>query len=62
MPGEIAAFVQRTTAASGVPERLEDPAAIERVAMLLRANEEGGPRRSRRPEPDHGRHRDLRAG
>ncbi len=33
---DIAAFVQRTTSASGVTEKVEDPAVIEQIAPLLR--------------------------
>lgn len=32
----VAAFVARTTEASGVPELLEDPAVIEQLATILR--------------------------
>jgi hypothetical protein len=43
----------------GRPRHVEDDAVIAAVAQLLNADDAG--RSRRRPEPDHGRHRDLRA-
>jgi hypothetical protein len=37
---EVLELIQRSTAASGVPERLEDVAAAEAVAAILRAGSE----------------------
>jgi hypothetical protein len=37
---EVLQLVARTRAASGVPERVEDPAVIERVAVIVRAGAE----------------------
>jgi hypothetical protein len=33
---DVRALLRRTCAASGVPERLEDPAVVEEVAAILR--------------------------
>jgi hypothetical protein len=42
----VAAFVERTAQASGVPQRVEDPAVAEQVADLLRSDEsnDAGPK------------------
>jgi len=37
---EVIALIRRSTAASGVPERLEDVAAAEAVATILRSGNE----------------------
>ena len=37
MNAEVAAFVARTTAASNVPEKLEDVAVVEQIAAILDA-------------------------
>lgn len=39
----VAKFVLRTTAASGVPERVEDVVVIERIADALRGGGYGDP-------------------
>lgn len=42
-PDELAEWVARSTAASGVPLRLEDPEVCERVARILLPNDTGPP-------------------
>jgi hypothetical protein len=37
-------LLERTTAASGVPERLEDPATVEYVVGILRVTTNGAPK------------------
>ena len=43
-PEEIAAWVQRSCAEQGVPEKVSDPATVDRVVTLLRGR---APARSR---------------
>ena len=41
-PAEVAAWVERSRAAQGLPPTIEDPAVIARLATLAFAGEEGG--------------------
>jgi hypothetical protein len=41
-PPEIAAWTCASRCAQGLPERIEDPAVLARVATLAFAGEEGG--------------------
>jgi hypothetical protein len=47
----VAAFVARTTGASNVPERLENPTAIERIAEILRGRDHQPLETQKRREP-----------
>jgi hypothetical protein len=41
-PAEIAAWTTASRRAQGLPDRIEDPAILARVAILAFAGEEGG--------------------
>jgi hypothetical protein len=53
-------IARRTRRDQGVPEHVEDEGVLAQIAHLLNADD--GARKRRRPEPDHGRHRDLATG
>lgn len=41
-PDAITEAVERTTSASGVPQRVSDPHALQTVALMLGVNDEPG--------------------
>lgn len=57
---EVAAWVEASCAAQGVPARVTDPEAVRRVGVLLRAGDRTGPQAELRPvrrlasQPPHG--------
>jgi hypothetical protein len=53
-------IARRTRAEQKMPEHVEDQGVLAQIAQLLNADD--GARKRRRPEPDHGRHRDLATG